>query len=261
MVHIRLLEILDEMGVRPYALSGCSMGAVIGALYASGHSGREIREIALRHYILPQGIGLQEIWSKRDSILNWAAALLPQFGQPGLIHADRLLQRLLAPVESKRFEDLSIPLSIVATDFWEAKPYIFREGPILPALHSSIAFPGIFEPYEDGGRMLVDGGLVNELPYDLLPDDCDIRIAFDVVGNQVREPRSLSTIEALFGAFQVLQRQIRTSRLEAAPPDLLIQPHIPADIEVWELAKIGRACDGELIDPDAFKEQILAVLE
>lgn len=261
MVHIRLLEILDEMGIRPYAISGCSMGAVIGALYASGHSGREIREIALRHYILPQGIGLQEIWSKRDSILNWAAALLPQFGQPGLIHADRLLQGLLEPVESKRFEDLSIPLSIVATDFWEAKPYVFREGPILPALHSSIAFPGIFEPYEDGGRMLVDGGLVNELPYDLLPDDCDIKIAFDVVGNQVREPRSLSTIEALFGAFQVLQRQIRTSRLEATPPDLLIQPHIPADIEVWELAKIGRACDGELIDPDAFKAQILAVLE
>jgi NTE family protein len=80
----------------------------------------------------------------------------------------------------KTFEELRIPLTVVATDFWRRESVLYRSGPLLPAVAGSMAIPGLLRPVVFGERVLVDGGVVNPLPFDLLRADADIVIAIDL---------------------------------------------------------------------------------
>jgi NTE family protein len=84
------------------------------------------------------------------------------------------------------FEELDIPLQVVATDLWTREQVVMASGDLWPAVNASMAMPGLFSPVKLDDRVLVDGGLTNPLPYDLLWDDCDIVIAVDVLGTRTR---------------------------------------------------------------------------
>ena len=126
-----------------------------------------------------------------------------------------------------RFEDLAIPFSVVATDFHARTEAVFRTGPVQPAVAGSVAIPGLIRPVLHEGRVLIDGGATNPLPFDHLEGSCDIVIAVDVIGGLPVPTKLLpDPWEAMFGSLQILQSVIAQSKIARRPPDVLIRPAV-----------------------------------
>jgi NTE family protein len=159
--HIGVLATLEEHGLAPDLVVGTSFGAVIGALYASGRTVAQMRHdasVMRRRHLLPQ---------------------LADFGlhRAALFEGRRLEQYLETLTEGRRFEDLAIPLVVVATDVDTGERVLLQSGPLARALRASVAMPGVFWPVEVEGRRLVDGGIGAPIPLDTLADfDVDIRV-------------------------------------------------------------------------------------
>lgn len=234
--HIPALEAIDRHGIRPDVLSGTSMGAIIAALYASGKSGRDIRNLVARHSVTRDD-GILDLYAKKDSLMKWLDAVRIAWTGSGLLRADGFLRHLTDQMEVRRFEQLKIPLKVVATDFYTGEAVIFESGPILPALEASMSIPGIFVPVEYRGRLLVDGGVSNNLPYDILQDDCDLTIAVDVAPTRVRnEAAPPSLIDASLGMFDLLVDKVTRAMIEAKAPDIYFHPRL-VGIRVLEFDK------------------------
>jgi NTE family protein len=235
LAHIPLLEALDELGVKPALISGTSIGAVIGALYASGAPAREVRE-RLRDMT----------WSPKEGIANallkkrvhkWLGMLDRNFWTGGLLNADTFLKVLDEILTPETFENLRIPLKVVAADFWKREQVVFESGELIPAIHASMALPGIFKPCVIGNRVFVDGGAVNPVPFDLLFGVCDVTVAIDVSGKRTESANLVpSSAEAVFNTFQIMQRSIVQQKLAFRPPDLYLEPDI-RDIRVLDFHK------------------------
>lgn len=126
------------------------------------------------------------------------------------------------------FSELSIPFQAIAADYYKAEEVRFSKGSLVDAVAASIAIPFVFKPVHLNNTVLIDGGVVNPLPFDVLPSDCDIVIAVDVVGTP-RKPekrKSPSATESVFGATQILMQTISQEKLKMRPPDLSIFPNI-----------------------------------
>ncbi len=149
--HLGVLAALDELGVPVERLAGVSSGAIAGAFYAAGYPPREVLRLLLA--------------------TNVARLTRPAFSRLGLLGLDaveQLLARHLGP--TVRFEDLRLPLTLVATDLVAGESVYFSEGLLLPPLLASAAVPIVYRAVEYQGRQLVDGGLLNNLPVEpLLP--------------------------------------------------------------------------------------------
>lgn len=226
LAHIPVLEALDAHGLKPAILSGASMGAIIGALYASGLSGAEIRELVTRHLILKSD-NLRSVLRKRAHLLRWTGFFAPEFGRGGLMRSERFISYLLTQIRKDTFEALEIPLIVVASDYWAAEEVLFESGPLLPALQASMAVPGVFSPVKLGERVLVDGGLVNSVPYDHLLGRADVTIAVDVTGT--REPgrrRLPSVADSILGTFEIMEKFALAEKIRRQPPDIVIRPEI-----------------------------------
>ena len=165
MAHILVCEVFDELGVKPAAIAGTSIGAIIGAGYAAGVSGREMRERTCAFYA-------QRRAGARAALAGAAACLHRSPARP-LAHARNSTPQLI--LESfvpgfdllpETFEELSIPLKVVACDFYAWTECILSEGPLKPAIAASIAIPAIFRPVNIDGRILIDGGACNPLPFE-----------------------------------------------------------------------------------------------
>lgn len=197
LAHIAFLEVLDQMLIKTSAIAGSSMGALVGALYAGGMSGRELRDLAT-------GITLRDLPRLLD-----APSLKESLGIKGRKIEEWL--RGILPV--KRFEDLPIPLKVAATDYWKGEQVVFSSGDIAQAVRASISIPGVFQPYELGGRVLVDGGVVNPVPFDLLEGLADFVIAVDVSGEaDPAEAKAPGPIEVLLGSFSIMGKVIMEQR-------------------------------------------------
>ncbi len=242
LAHIPVLEALDGMGRRPACLAGTSMGAIVAALYASGRSGRDLR--AQVEAMMPsRDDGFREALDKGGELLRWVGGLALHAGHGGLVRADRFLERLVSRLGAETFEELSLPLRVVATDYWRREEVVFDGGPLLPALKASMAVPGVFAPVVIDGRVLVDGGVTNQVPYDLLRGEADVVVAVDVVGT--RSPRRHGTpnaVEALLGAFEIMQEAALGEKLRTAKPDLLVRPDL-RNIEVLDFAKAAEVLE------------------
>ena len=214
LAHIPILEALDDIPIKPALITGTSMGAIIGALYASGMTGREIREMILEHVILDND-GLRDVFEKKQNLVKWVSVFKANFSRGGLINARGYIEYLFKDVKAKRFEDLQIPLTIVASDFWTGEQVVFEKGPLLPALQASMAVPGIFSPVVLKGRVLVDGGVVNMVPYDLLFDRVGFTIAVNV--SRVRFPdkhKVPNAMESVMGTFEIMQSTLLAERMK-----------------------------------------------
>lgn len=237
--HITYLEAMDDLEIRPVALAGTSMGAIMGALYASGRTGAEIRKIVLDN-IITEDDGIKELLKKKGAILRWLGAVRPSWSSRGMLRADGLVNDLLDVMEAETFEDLKVPLSIVATDFRTGEPVVFHEGDLLTAIKASMAIPGVFVPVEHEGRILVDGGVVNNLPYDILRDSCAYTIAIDVCPRTQRgdsEPPDM--LEATVGMFDMLIGRITDQMMQQNHPDLYANPEITG-VRMLEFDKAGK---------------------
>ncbi|MEM8838256.1 MAG: patatin-like phospholipase family protein [Pseudomonadota bacterium] len=226
--HIVVFEILDELGVKVAAISGSSIGALLGMGYAGGMSGREIRSYTLSKFSDSTQV-LAQLWSLRPAnIRDW---FNPQSYSIGQIDPEKILS-FYTPVDDlpERIEDLEIPLRVIATDYYAWRDIEFASGPLKPAVAASIAIPLVFKPMRVNGKVIIDGNITNPLPVDRLKKDgLDRVIAVDVVGGPLDDGTTEipTGIESILGANQIMMQELTRQKLnEFGEPDVLIRPPI-----------------------------------
>lgn len=256
--HIVVLEALDELGLRPSMIVGSSMGAIVGAAYAAGFSGNDLRlhvfrTLRRRQYVLARLLEAR--------VGRFADILTRGLSNPVLVDAERMLGLFWPSGMPRTFEELAIPLSVVATDFFAHEELVLDSGDLHSAVAGSMAIPGLVRPVRRDGRILVDGGAVNPLPYDLLAGKAAKILACDVVGGPISAANGLpSPFEAMFGAAQIMQGAITVKMLKARAPDLLIRPPIDQfrALDFFRFSQILRAAETV---KDAIKRELETVLE
>ena len=229
LAHVLMLEALDELGVKPVAIAGTSMGAIVGASYAAGLSGAEIRA----HF--------EQLFDSRSAPFKrlqerWPGSLLKLWNPltPALVNGETFFQIMLPDGVPATFEELRIPLEIVATDFYSQDQVVLSAGPLVPAVAASSALPSLITPVEIDGRILIDGGYVNPTPFDLLRSKAALTIGVDVTGaTQMKrdahgKPKLPSSMETWIGAMQITFRSVVRAKLAVRPPDIMIWPEVGA---------------------------------
>jgi len=245
LAHIEFLKVLDDLGIKPSVISGTSIGAIVGAFYATGMSGREIEQLVDKLNFLK--IGSFFFFFFLDIT--------------GLIKGKGVERFFRENLPIKSFEELPIKLKIVAADFWNREEIIFNQGDLIKAIRSSMSVPGILKPIKAKNRILVDGGTVNPLPYDIIRNDCDYTIAIDVSG--VREPsgrKEIPTIfESLMMTFELLEHSLIEEKMKISKPDLYVKPAI-INIDLLDFHKIDRIRESINDDVRKFRNNIIELL-
>ncbi|GBD48446.1 patatin-like phospholipase family protein [Methylopila sp. Yamaguchi] len=225
LAHLHALEAFDELGLRPSAIAGVSIGAIYGAAYAAGLSAKELRAHTAA-MLRDRGAVLSKLMKAR------VGRLTDLFGagsrNPVLVDAELLLAQFLPDGVPETFDALQIPFVTIATDFFGRAEIRFDEGPLRPAVAASIAIPGLFRPVVHHDRTLIDGAMTNPLPFDAL-DDVDAVIAVDVTGGPVAsEGRVPNAFETTLGSLQIMQTTIVAGKLARRPPEAVIRPNVEA---------------------------------
>jgi len=234
--HILMIEALEELGVKPSIISGSSIGAVVGAFYAAGFDSKQMREILIQ-LIYPKSDSVFTFLLKSD-IVKLFTMFDPQFIKSGFIKGEKFQKFMESHLKVSKFEELKIPLKIVATDYWSKEEVVFAKGELLRPIKASYTLPGLFTPVKIKNRILIDGGAVNPLPFDLIKDNCDITIAVDVTAVKVQSEDEIPpTFDSIFTTYQTMQNSIIKERLKFLKPDIYIRPEI-YDVRVFDFIKV-----------------------
>ncbi|MDP4021729.1 patatin-like phospholipase family protein [Methylobacterium sp. NEAU 140] len=250
--HIGVIRALEEAGLAPSVVAGCSIGAVVGACYAAGRLDR--LEAFARSLTRRRVVGLID----------------PRLPGAGLIAGNRLRRRLEADLGARRIEDLPVRFACVATEFGTGREIGLDDGPVIDAVRASYAIPGLFPPVPHGGRLLMDGTLVNPVPVALARGlGAEIVVCVNLNGDtggpvirEVPAPRRglLHAVRArlpgrprapaeaalpgvarvVLDAFNITQDRISRARLERDPPDVAVGP----DVAAFGLFDFHRAAEG-----------------
>ncbi len=225
LAHIAMLQVFDDLKVKPGRIVGTSIGAVIGALYAAGLSADEIYAIFAEF----EGSKLEAFSElvQFNEGLSFEKVLMVDVGDRGLIDPKGFLEFLAGKIEARSFSDLKIPLEIVATDYWTGEEIILKKGNLLTAIQASMAVPGLFPPVPVEEKLLIDGGTSNPLPFDLLGKNIDLKVAIDVTGSRdQRVQKKDDWLEIFFSTFEIMQQSMIAIRMKIKPPDIYIKPAI-----------------------------------
>lgn len=221
-VHVGVLKALEEHDVKISAISGTSAGAIAAALYAFGKSAKEIESIILN--------------------INWSDMSSLKVSRYALLSNKHIGDFIKKHIGDKKFEDSDIPLAVIATDISSGEKVILDRGSVADAVVASTCVPGIFIPTEIDGRLLVDGGIVENVPVTPLKDkDMDIIIGVDLIPeSSYKKPDNF--IEVLYNSFNFLVKL--NKKIQEKDVDILIKPDLSkfnaldmSDIE--ELIKKG----------------------
>ena len=242
--HIAFLEALDEMGIKPSIISGTSIGAIIGGFYAAGYSGAEIRAICDKI----------DIWDI-NKMLDFKLFGDAMFKGKGV---NKFFKQY---IKIKTFEELDIPLYVVATDFWHHEEVVFKSGELMPAIRASMSIPAIFEPVVFDNKVLVDGGAVNPLPYDIIRRECDVLIAVDVSGRpKIKKSKQMpSMFESVMGTLQIMQDSILKSKRRVSEIDVYVKPNIEG-VGILEFFRYKEIMKGVENDVEKFKNDLTETL-
>lgn len=239
LAHIHALLALDDLGVKPVAISGTSIGAIIGVGFAAGMEAQDILEFMVKS-LGNRGELLARLWKLRPKGLGGVQI---RFNGPGRVDLESVLKVFLPEQLPQSFGELNIPLTVIATDYYAQKPAVFSTGPLLPALAGSAAIPALFRPIMHQGRVLIDGGIANPVPFDVLKGKADITIAIDVVGGPSGPANALpSPVDALFGASQLMMQTIIAEKLRHGAPDIFLRPKVDS-WRVMDFLKIREILD------------------
>ena len=256
LAHVGVLKALEEQGIHIDAIAGTSMGAVIGGLYASGYKIDELEKLAL-------SIDWQEALSDaperedvpfrrkqddRDFLVKQKLSFRDDgsLGLPlGVIQGQNLallLESLLAHSSDIRdFDKLPIPFRAVATDIVNGEKVVFRKGHLSQVIRASMSIPAVFAPVEINGQLLVDGGMVDNIPVDVAREmGVDIVIVVDI-GTPLRGRKQLNTVfDILNQSITLMTRSNSEVQLASLKPDdILIQPALAS----YGATDFGRSLD------------------
>jgi NTE family protein len=233
--HLLMIEALEELGVKPSIISGSSIGSVVGAFYAAGFSSKEMKEI-LDQLINPKSDSVFDFLLKSD-IVKLFSMFDPQFIKSGFIKGDKFQKYMETHLKVSKFEELKVPLKIVATDYWKKEEVVFDKGELIQPIKASYSLPGLFTPVKIKNKILIDGGAVNPLPFDLIKNHCDITIAIDVTAVKAQSDKDVPpTFDSIFTTYQTMQNSIIKERLKFLKPDIYIKPEI-YDAKVFDFVK------------------------
>jgi NTE family protein len=234
LAHIGVLRVLDSLGIRPDIVVGTSMGAMIGGMYASGYSAREIDSLAralpinrlFRTYqpLAPRSLGLLQplIVLEQGSgrfVLQTATIREPEVN--ALINTAMLRGNLLA---RGNFDSLPIPFRAVATDLTNRAPVVLGSGDLAQAVRASLAIPLIFSPESVGGRVLADGGLAANVPVAVARNAGAERVIVSDATEQLTETLDLYSPFGL--ADRLLGFLFRQPDDSLRPGDILVRPAV-----------------------------------
>jgi len=235
LAHILMLETLDQLGVTPHVIAGTSIGAIIGALYAAGLSGHQIHA-QLDQFFVDRKESERKLFALPKS-MRWLDFIDPQLNGDGLLNSDDFIAYLGEIMPAHRFRDLHIPLRVVTAEQLTGREVDIDSGELLPAIQASMAVPGVFPAVQLNGRTLVDGGVANPLPYDLLEADCDIVVAVDVSGDtDLKDGETLSMLGAVFQGFHAMSNNILAEKLKRLRPTVYVKPDI-RNVQILEFYK------------------------
>jgi NTE family protein len=258
LAHIHVIEALDELGIKPKAISGTSVGALIGSGMASGMTGADIREYVLGIFDNPTEVA-SRFWKMRpgsiSEVWNGPRTLI------GNIDSKRAMRAFLPEQVKDNFSQLDIDFQVVATDFYGQTEVVISEGNVSDAIAASIALPAVFRPVKYKGAALVDGGVLNALPFELLFDKVDIVVAVDVVGGPMpSKGEDPSRIEAVSGASQLMMQAATRLKCELRPPDVMIVPPVNG-IAVLDFMRASSIIEKTASTRETTKQKITAALE
>lgn len=207
LAHIIAFETFDRLGIKPVEIAGASIGAVLGAAYAAGFSGKALRAHAVRDFRDRTEV-MSRLFKARVGRISdfWKQGL----ANPVLIDAVATLEKFLPSPLPLRFEDLDIPLSVIAADLHRMERVVFTEGLLVPAVAASMAIPGLVRPVVHEGRVLVDGGAVDPLPIRAIRQPVDLIIAIDISRAAAREETEAipGMVEVVTRAFDLMQSSL-----------------------------------------------------
>lgn len=214
--HFGVLKALEELNVKVDIIAGTSAGAVAGAFYASGQRGEEAYQLIRSHGVW----GWASLWGRQPGIFSFRRA-----------------QKLFSKYLPATFEELNTPLLIPATDLHAGESVVFSSGALVPVICASSAIPVLFKPVEFEGRVFVDGGILNNVPADLLRHRCRKIIAVSV--NPILPTRNK------IGRMQLVDRSIklvirRETEQKRHLCDIFIEPPACADVNLLEMKSADR---------------------
>ncbi len=222
--HIHVLKAIDHLGLQTAEIAASSIGAIVGAGYAAGMSGRDIEE-HFRAAFMNSSKVYAKLWSIRPTLIETLSReKTTVFGQ---LDVQRVLEVFLPAELPHDFADLKIPLTVTGTDYYGNSLKCLKSGDLRQAIAASAAIPFVFKPVIIDGCVLVDGGIVNPLPFDILTRGEYPVVAVDVVGLPRGERGKLpGRIDAAYGASQLMMQSITNLKLEHDPPEVFIRPPV-----------------------------------
>jgi len=255
--HVGVLKSLEKRGLRPVAIAGCSMGGLVGALIAAGYGA--------------------------DGILDLVAEMKPwnllDIGRMGSLIGGRGMAHQMEKYLPATFAELDIPLAVTAVDLQEGKLVVLSSGPLHPALRGTSSIPGIISTERHDKMYLIDGGLLNNLPVDVIrsmtnapvvavdvasPPNRHIPIDESLVDrakNVIKGKNRPLTFELFMKAFDLPAAMLTESRLALNPPEILIRPKLDPDLKTEDMKRYAEAVDAGYVATEAALEAGLDDLE
>lgn len=225
--HLGALKAFQEYGIKFDEVAGTSVGSIVGAMYCAGMTFDEI-------YTLSKGLVPKDIRKSKFGFMPSATDGLQEF--------------IKNSVKFEKLEDLPTKLWVVAVDLNSGKEYDFEHGALVPIVAGSCAVPAIFQPVEYKDYRLIDGGVMNNIPANLLKESgCDVVITIDVNSTRGGGTKSTKTIDCLMASFGIMMKN--NSKAGYTFSDIVIQP----DIKKFKSTKVDGA--DEMIE-EGYEEAI-----
>jgi NTE family protein len=203
--HIGVLKVLAEEGIRADLVAGTSAGSLVGALYCAGRSWEEIRAVG------------------RD--INWPDLVSPAWPTLGLARTDKLEAVIERHLQGRSFAELEIPFRAVAVDIQRGEVVVLGQGSVARAVRASASIPGIFEPTMWEGRYLVDGGLMDDVPADVVRDmGADVVLGVNLNRDRISTGPPQNMVDILLRSLNILIYQ--STRVANRSVDLMVAPDL-----------------------------------
>ena len=202
--HLGVIKVLKDEGIPIDLIAGSSMGALVASFYGAGLDVERLYK-------------LSRVF-KRKYYLDFTVPKM------GFIAGKRVKELIRIFTHGKKIEELDIPIGIVATDLMSGEKVVFKSGPVAEAVRASIAIPGIFVPEKLGGRLFVDGGVVDRIPVSVAKEmGADIVIAVDVSSVKINEEVT-SIFDVIMQSIDIMQMELVANREVAS--DVMLRPPV-----------------------------------